>query len=67
MRPSDWLVGIMMAVFGLVGLVLVAHAYDDEMYLFGACLAGFALVFDYGLVKAHYDATDRARARADHG
>jgi hypothetical protein len=57
-RLSDWIVGIMVALFGLVGLLLAANAYDDEMYLFGVCLAGFAFIFDVGLVKGYYDSKE---------
>ena len=32
---SDLVVGLMMAVFGLIGLFLVAGAADVEMYIFG--------------------------------
>ncbi len=34
---SDLIVGLMMAVFGLIGLFLVAGAADVEMYVFGLC------------------------------
>ncbi len=58
MQASDWIVGLMMALFGLLGLVMAANAYDDAFYLFGLSLAAFALIFDFGLVKAHFDRTD---------
>ena len=48
---SDLIVGLMMAVFGLIGLFLVAGAADVEMYVFGLGLCGFAVVFDFGLIK----------------
>lgn len=34
-NPSDLIVGLMMALFGLIGLFLIAGAADDEMYVFG--------------------------------
>jgi len=59
---SDLIVGLMMAVFGLIGLFLVAGAADAEMYVFGLALSGFAIVFIFGLIKRHYDHRDLALA-----
>ena len=61
---SDLVVGLMMAVFGLIGLFLVAGAADVEMYIFGLALSGFAVCFDFGLIKRHYDQRDAAQAAA---
>jgi hypothetical protein len=61
---GDLVVGVMMAVLGMVGLVLASGALDDEIYLFGLSLAGFALLFDVGLVRRHFDRKDRARHHA---
>jgi uncharacterized protein (DUF2235 family) len=58
---SSVVVGVLMAVLGLVGLFMAAGALDDEIYIFGLSLTGFAAVFLIGLVKAHYDALDVAR------
>ena len=55
---SDLIVGLMMAVFGLIGLFLVAGAADVEMYVFGLTLCAFAIVYDFGLIKRHYDRRD---------
>jgi hypothetical protein len=55
---GDLIVGLMMAVFALIGLILAAGAADDEIYLFGLSLAGFGAAFDLGLVKKHYDKRD---------
>lgn len=62
LEPSDVIVGLMVAVLGLLGLLLIARAWDDEMYLFGLVLAGFAVVFDFGLLRRHYDRRDAALA-----
>jgi hypothetical protein len=59
---SDMVVGLMMAVFGLIGLFLVAGAADDEMYLFGISLSVFAVLFDFGLIRRYYDRRDAVRA-----
>jgi len=61
---SDIVVGLMMAVFGLIGLFLIAGAADNEMYIFGLGLTGFAICFDFGLIKRHYDQRDMVLARA---
>jgi hypothetical protein len=53
--PSDLIVGLMMTVFGLVGLILASGAMDNEMYVFGLSLFGFACVFDFGLLRRHFD------------
>ena len=64
---SDLVVGLMVAVFGLIGLFLVAGAADNGMYIFGLALCGFAICFDFGLIKHHYDRRDAASAAAqDH-
>ena len=54
-ETSDLVVGAMRSVFGLVGLVLASGATDNEMYVFGLSLAGFAAVFVVGLIRRHYD------------
>ena len=61
---SDVLVGLLVAVLGLAGLFLAAGALDDEIYIFGLGLVGFAVVFDIGLVKAHFDRREAARRGA---
>jgi hypothetical protein len=59
---GDLIVGLMMGLFGLIGLFLVAGATDAEMYVFGLALTGFAVVFDFGLLKRHFDRQDTALA-----
>ncbi len=54
-EASDLFVGIMVSVFGLIGLVLAAGATDNEMYVFGLGLAGFAVIFVIGLIRRHFD------------
>ncbi len=60
MREDEgaWPVGAMVTLLGLLGIFLAAGAVDDEMYLFGFSLAGFACLFVGGLVKRHFDAID---------
>ena len=54
-EPSDLIVGLLMTVLGLTGLILASGAMDDEMYVFGLSLFGFAVVFDFGLMRRHFD------------
>ena len=54
-EPSDLIVGLLMAAFGLIGLILASGAMDDEMFVFGLSLFGFACVFDFGLLRRHFD------------
>ena len=63
-EPSDLIVGLMMAVFGLIGLFLASGAIDDEMYVFGLSLVGFAVCFEFGLMRRHFD---KAGRRGRHG
>lgn len=63
-QVGDILVGLLVTVLGLVGLVMASGALDDEIFIFGLSLAGFAVLFDVGLVKAHFDRVDAARAKA---
>jgi membrane protease YdiL (CAAX protease family) len=57
-EASDLFVGILVTIFGLVGLLLASGATDDEMYVFGLSLTGFAIVFVFGLIRRHYDKRD---------
>jgi hypothetical protein len=61
---GDLIVGLMMAVFGLIGLFLVAGATDAEMHIFGLALCVFAVVFDFGLIKRPFDLRDSIGAAA---
>ncbi len=65
-QTGDLVVGLLVGILGLIGLILASGALDEEMYIFGLSLAGFAVVFDIGLVKRHYDRIDAARAGGEH-
>ena len=58
---SDVIVGLLMTALGLIGLVMASGALDNEIYIFGLSLAGFAFVFLLGLVRAYYDRQAAAR------
>ncbi len=60
-EPSDLIVGLLMAALGLIGLILASGAMDDGMYVFGFSLFGFACVFEFGLVRRHFDRLEARR------
>ena len=60
-EPSDFIVGLLMLVFGIVGLCLASGAMDKEMYVFGLTLFGFATVFEFGLLRRHFDKAEARR------
>ena len=60
-EPSDLIVGLMMAVFGLAGLILASGAMDNEMFVFGFSLFGFACAFEFGLLRRHFDKVEASR------
>ena len=66
-RVSSWLVGIMVAAIGLLGLVLASRAEDGALALFGGALFIFAVLFEFGLIRRVYDAIERAQDEAAAG
>jgi hypothetical protein len=64
-EPSDLIVGLLTAALGLIGLILAAGALDNEMFVFGFALFGFACVFVLGLVRRHFDRLEAARVASD--
>lgn len=50
-----WIIGAMVAGLGLIGLFLSAHADDGVMHLSGLLIAGFAVLFVFGLIGGHAD------------
>ena len=59
--PSDLIVGLMMTAFGIIGLILASGAMDNEMYVFGLALFAFAVLFDLGLIRRHFDRQEARR------
>ena len=66
-RVSDWIVGIMVGVFGLVGLILAVGARDEEIFIFGASLALFGGLFIYGIHKRQTAAAVASVKGNNHG
>ncbi len=60
-EPSDLIVGLLMTALGLTGLILASGAMDDEMYVFGFSLFCLAVVFDFGLLRRHFDRLEAKR------
>jgi len=60
-EPSDLIVGLLMTTFGIIGLILASGAMDNEMYVFGLSLFGFATLFDLGLIRRHFDKAEVRR------
>jgi len=60
----EWILGLVLAFLGIVGLFLASGAYDIGMYFFGLALFVFAVLFDFWLVKKHFDAEERAATPA---
>ena len=68
MHLGDIVVGVFVAILGLVGLMLASGALDQEIYLFGLSLFGFAVVFDWGVMLKGIRRAEAARARrSTHG
>ncbi len=61
---SALIVAAMMAALGLVGLILASGALDDEIFIFGLSLAGFAAIFGFGLIRRYFDRAEAVRAKA---
>lgn len=63
MHLGDIVVGVFVGFLGLVGLVLASRALDQEIYLFGLSLFGFAVVFDWGVMLKGIRRAEAARAQ----
>jgi hypothetical protein len=52
---SDFIIGGLVGLLGLLGVHLAANALDHGMATFGLGLAGFATFFVFWLIKKHFD------------
>ncbi len=59
---SHWIMGIMSALFGLIGLFMAAGAHDLGIYFFGLMLAAAAVLFCWGMIKTAYDEAEHTAA-----
>jgi FtsH-binding integral membrane protein len=55
---GSWIVGGIVGLLGLIGLFLASRAVDGAIYGFGVLLFVFAVLFNFWLVKRHYDAIE---------
>lgn len=55
---GTYLTAILATIFAVLGIFLAAFAEDGGMYLFGISLAIFGILFDFFLMKKHFDAAD---------
>ncbi len=62
-EASELVISGMVTVFGLIGLMLAAHARDLEMSIFGLSLAGFAVLFVAARLRRHYNLMEAGQAR----
>jgi hypothetical protein len=52
---SHWIMGIMSALFALVGLFLAAGAHDTGIFIFGTGLFAGGVLFTWWMIKTAYD------------
>jgi hypothetical protein len=65
---SNWFVGIVSGLFGLLGIFLASRAVDVGMHVFGLALFAFGVLMVFWLMKHAFDAAERdaaGRAAAD--
>ncbi len=54
---SEWVFGSLAIVLGLAGLILASRAADPVAYLAGLLMFGFAVLFNFWLIKRAFDKT----------
>lgn len=55
-------VGVIVALAGLLGLFLHANAVDPGIQIFGGLLFVFSVLLNFWFIKGHYDALDGSAA-----
>ena len=55
---SHWIMGILAALFGLVGLLMAGAARDFGILAFGLALSLFAVLFCWWMIKTAYDESE---------
>jgi uncharacterized membrane protein HdeD (DUF308 family) len=56
---SHWIMGILSALFGLIGLFMASRAHDLGIYVFGLALAVAGVLFCWWMIKTAYDEAER--------
>jgi ABC-type maltose transport system permease subunit len=59
--------GVVAGLIGIVALYLAAHALDTPTYAVGLVVFGFAVAFEFWLIKRWFDYSDRGADRAPEG
>ena len=59
---SYWLMGIMAALMGLVGLLMAGAAKDSGILAFGLGLSLFGVLFCWFMIKTAFDEAERNAA-----
>jgi uncharacterized membrane protein YhhN len=55
---QSWILGLIAALVGMVGLFFAANDKGGEMYLIGLIVFLLTVLFDYWLIKRWFDAQD---------
>jgi hypothetical protein len=61
--PAKFVVGVLVALAGLLGLFMHARAVDPGIQIFGGLLFLFAVLLNFWFIKRHYDALDSSAAK----
>ncbi len=56
---SNWIMGILAGLAGLVGLFMASAARDTGIYIFGMALMVFAVLFCWFMIKTSFDEAER--------
>jgi hypothetical protein len=59
---SHWIMGVLSAVFGLIGLFMAGAAHDFGILFFGLALALFSVLFSWWMIKTAYDEAEHEGA-----
>lgn len=54
-----WIVGFLFTILALIGLSAAASAHDDMFYVAGLIMFGFAIGFNFWLIKKWFDDQER--------
>ena len=55
MNAGSLIAMVLVTLVGMLGLYAAANAVDSGITLFGMVLAAFAVLFDFWMIKKHFD------------
>jgi hypothetical protein len=64
---SHWIMGVMSAICGLIGLFMASGARDMGIAFFGIALAVWATLFCWWMIKTAYDEIERSATSSSSG